>query len=211
MNDPLPIGRRCFLEPISEIADAARYLDAAVSAHIVGRSKLADELIRLADMSAIREWTESLWGGKHPHRHYRPVPQAPPGLPKEQRVKARMPTSAEKKILLRRDGYHCRLCGIPLIRAEIRKRIQQIYPSALPYGRTNVQQHAAFQAMCVQYDHLLAHARGGANDLENMLITCAPCNYCRAEYTFAEVGLLDPLRRKPVSSTWDGLERFRNA
>jgi len=111
MNDPLPIGRRCFLEPISEIADAARYLDAAVSAHIVGR----------------------------------------------------------------------------------------------------VQQHAAFQAMCVQYDHLLAHARGGANDLENMLITCAPCNYCRAEYTFAEVGLLDPLRRKPFSSTWDGLERFRNA
>ncbi len=49
-------------EPIREIFDAARYLDAAVSAHMAGKHQLADELIRLADMPAITEWTESLWG-----------------------------------------------------------------------------------------------------------------------------------------------------
>jgi len=62
--------------------------------------------------------------------------------------------------------------------------------------------------MWVQYDHLLAHARSGTNDLKNIVITCAPCNFCRAEYTLAEVGLLDPLAREPIRSTWDGLERF---
>jgi len=42
--------RQCLREPIHEIFDAARYLDAAVSAHLAGHFKLAEELIRLADM-----------------------------------------------------------------------------------------------------------------------------------------------------------------
>jgi hypothetical protein len=54
-------------EPITEIADAARYLDAAVSAHFQSRSNLAEELINLADIPAIREWTDSLWGKNSPH------------------------------------------------------------------------------------------------------------------------------------------------
>jgi len=118
MIDHPQTGRRCFRDPIPEIADAARYLDAAVSAHIADRTDLADQLIRLADMPLIREWTESLWGSKHPHRQYRLVPGAPPSLPREQRIKARMPTRAEKELLLQRDGYHCRFCGIPVIRAR---------------------------------------------------------------------------------------------
>src|ERR1700676_1705758 len=109
MRSPIP----CLREPIPEIADAARYLDEAVSAHLIGRSNLAEELIRLADMSAIREWTESLWGSNSPFVVYRTVSGAPPSLPREQRVK-RMPTSTEKRYLLQRDGYHCRFCGIPV-------------------------------------------------------------------------------------------------
>ena len=62
--------------------------------------------------------------------------------------------------------------------------------------------------MWLQYDHLLPHARGGGSDLDNLLITCAPCNYARWNYTLAEVGLLDPRTRERVRSTWDGLERF---
>lgn len=62
-----PSARFCFRDPIPEIFDAARYLDAAVSAHLTGRRDLAEELIRLADMPAIWEWTESLWGKKSPY------------------------------------------------------------------------------------------------------------------------------------------------
>ena len=67
------IDRLCLREPIPEIAEAARHLDAAVSAHLTGQADLAESLIRLADMPVIREWTESLWGTTSPHIQYRVV------------------------------------------------------------------------------------------------------------------------------------------
>nr|WP_290227543.1 hypothetical protein [Trichocoleus desertorum] len=102
------IERPCLREPIPEIADATRYLDAAVSAHLVGRFDLAEALICLADIPAIREWTESLWGANSPYTQYRVVAIAPPIFPKDQRVKVRMPTAVEKQLLHQRDGYHLR-------------------------------------------------------------------------------------------------------
>jgi len=203
-----PVGRIYLREPIPEIFDAARYLDAATSAHMQGKSHLVEELIRLADMPVIRDWTESLWGKKSPYILYRPVIGSPPDLSKESKVKERMPTLAEKNQLLLRDGHHCRFCGIPVIRMEIRERFKKLYPQLMIWGSRNIDQHAAFQAMWVQYDHILPHSRGGHNKLDNMLITCAPCNYGRMQFTLDEVGLADPRLRKPIKSSWDGLERL---
>ena len=159
-------------------------------------------------MPIIREWTESIWGANSEYVLYRDVQNAPSILLKEQRIKVRMPSLAEKKKLHERDGFHCRFCGIPVIRKVIRDTIKKIYPDALPWGTKNIEQHAGFQAMWLQYDHLLPHARGGNNDLENIAITCAPCNYGRMDSLIEEVGLLDPRDREPKQSTWDGLERF---
>jgi 5-methylcytosine-specific restriction endonuclease McrA len=202
------VDRFCLREPIPEIADAARYLDAAVSAHLAGHNELAGSLIRLADMPVIREWTESLWGTSSPHVQRRIVAGAPPSLPEDQRIAVRMPTPAEERYLHQRDGYHCRFCGIPVIRATIRKAMRLAYPDALPWGRTNQSQHAGFQALWATYDHVLPHSRGGDNDAENVVIACQPCNCARWHYTLEEVGLSDPRAREPVRSTWDGLERF---
>ena len=201
--------RICLRDPVPELFDAARLLDDAVTAHLAADRALADALIRRADMPIIRDWSESLWGKKSPYKNYRRVEGAPRSIPRAQRILMRMPTTAEKKALLVRDGFHCRFCGIPVIRGTIRRRIRAIYPDALPWGRTNPTQHAAFQAMWVQYDHLLAHARGGNNSLENMVVTCAPCNFGRTDYILDEVGLANPLLREPVRSSWDGLERFQ--
>ena len=200
--------RTCLRDPIPEIEEAAHHLDAAVSAHLAGQSQLAGELIRLADMPAIRGWTESLWGGNSPYVVLRAVSDAPISQPNDKRVKERMPTEAGMLKLHQRDGYHCRFCGIPVIRAETRKRIRKVYPDALPWGSRNIDQHAAFQAMWLQYDHLSPHAQGGTNDLENIVITCAPCNYGRMNHTLEEVGLIDPRTREPIKSKWNGLERF---
>ena len=201
---------RLFLrEPIPEIAEAARYLDEAVTAPLAGRFVVADELIRRTNMKVIRDWTESLWGTASPHVQFREIAGAPPSVPKAQRLKERMPTTAEKQTLLQRDGFHCRFCGIPVIRTEIRKRIREKYPEALPWGNTNPSQHAAFQAMWVNYDHVLPHARGGTSELNNVVITCAPCNYARWNYVLEEVDLIDPRTREPLRSNWDGLERFK--
>ena len=203
------IDRASFRTPIPEIYEAARFLDAAVSAHLLGRHDLADALIRLADMPVIRDYTESLWGSGSPHVQFRTIHDAPPSLARQDRVQTRMPTTAEKTLLHHRDGYHCRFCSMPVIRAETRSRIQRSYPDALPWERKNSEQHAAFQCMWLQYDHILPHARGGGNDLSNVVITCAPCNYARMNYTLAECGLADPLSRQPIQSPWDGLERFQ--
>jgi HNH endonuclease len=201
--------RACLCDPIPEIAEAAHYLGEAVSAHLNKKFDVADELIRRADMPEIREWSESLWGKNSPYVKFRAIANAPPSMHRAQRVALRMPTTAEKQALLQRDGYHCRFCGIPVIRETIRRRIKAVYSNALSWGRTNVTQHAAFQAMWVQYDHILPHARGGDNSLDNMVITCAPCNFGRMNYCLEEVGLIDPRTREPVRSSWDGLERFR--
>lgn len=201
--------RRCLREPIPEIADAARLLDAATTAHLMGEYALVGELIRAANMPAVREWTNSLWGANSPHVLYRGTPSAHPRVPSEDREAARMPSSEVVQRLHDRDGYHCRFCGIPIIRREIRLRFIAKYPELKIWGRTNNEQHAAFQAMWVQYDHVVPHARGGSHEIENLVVTCAPCNYGRMSYTLEEVNLADPREREPVKSNWDGLERFR--
>lgn len=203
--------RTCLRDPIPEIFDAARYLDAAVTAHLRGNHELAEQLIREAEIPEVREWTESLWGANSPYVRKREVLDSHLHLPKGERIPIRMPNAEERRLLHDRDGFHCRFCGIPVIRKEVRARIAKAYPDALPWGRRNPEQHAAFQAMWLQYDHLLPHARGGDNGLENIVITCAPCNYARVDFTLEELGLADPFARHPVRSNWDGLERWSDS
>jgi hypothetical protein len=201
-----PKLRTCLRDPIPQIIEAACLLDEAVTAHLEGRRDDADQLIRRANMRAIRDWVESIWGKNTGFLQKRnPFANAATPL----RVKERMPTAAQKAELLRRDGYHCRFCGTPVIRTEIRKRIHAAYPEALPWGRKNIDQHAAFQAMWVQYDHVVPHSGSGTNDLDNIVITCGPCNFGRMHYSLEDVGLIDPRGREPIRSSWDGLERFR--
>jgi hypothetical protein len=54
--------KRYFREPIQEIYDAAKYLDAAVSAHLSDHTELAKTLFKLANDPKIWDWTDSIWG-----------------------------------------------------------------------------------------------------------------------------------------------------
>jgi 5-methylcytosine-specific restriction endonuclease McrA len=200
--------RTCFRTPIPELDEAARVLGVAVDAHMEGDAATAARLIRQTDRPVIREWLESIWGANSPYVTYREVTGSAPVLSKDERVKARMPSTDEKRRLHRRDGFHCRFCGLPVIRSAVRAKIASVYPDELRWGRTNLTQHAAFQAMWAQYDHVVPHARGGSNDLDNLVVTCAACNFGRMNYLLAEVGLSDPRSREPIRSNWDGLERF---
>ncbi len=202
----LPRPRACLREPVDDIAQAAALLDEAVSAHLLGRSNEAAQLIRRADLPAVRDWVESILGSNSPYAV--PLSLREASLPLAQRVPVRMPSAQDRRQLHARDGYHCRFCGIPIIRPEVRQRIQRAYPEALRWGKRNQDRHAAFFALWAQYDHLLPHAKGGTNALANLVVTCAACNYGRGGYTLAEMGLCDPFERPPVQSRWDGLERF---
>jgi hypothetical protein len=200
------LDRICLREPIPEIGRAANYLREALSAHIHGDFQTAAELIHQSNDPAIRDWTESIWGRDGV---YGGLCRTIVSLPRSEKVGRRMPLSGDKRSLLKRDGHHCRFCGIPVIRTEVRKRMQERYSAVLPWGSRNVEQHAAFQAMWLQFDHLVPYARGGLTDVDNMVITCAPCNYGRTNYTLEEAGLADPRTRESIRSTWNGLENFR--
>lgn len=202
-------ARDCLRDPIPELLDAARFLDAAVSAYDRGEIGVAEALIRLADMPAITEWTESLWGAGGPWTRPLKVNNPAPFLTKDQRHELRMPSELQKRELLARDGHRCRFCGIPVIRRETRSLIQSVFPAAVRWGNKNVEQHAAFQALWLQYDHILPHARGGSSEPSNMIVTCAPCNNGRSNLTLEEAGLRDPMLREPQRSDWDGLARFQ--
>lgn len=97
---------------------------------------------------------------------------------------------------------------MPVIRTEVRRVLHAAYPQALPWGRTNRSQHAAFQALWLQYDHVIPHARGGSNAQENLVVACAACNFGRMNYTLAEVGFAPLATDFDKDREWDGLERM---
>lgn len=196
--------RRCFREPIPKLLDVARYLDAAVSAHLAENHAVACELFSLANDPEVRDWTESIWGKGSIYVQLRPLPPVAHAV----KVAARMPTKAQIAQLHERDGFHCRFCGLPVIRPEIRKRAANLYPSVVTWGSSNASQHSGFQALWAQYDHVVPHSCGGTNELDNLIVTCAPCNFGKMSYRLEELGLIDPRGFDPVRSTWDGLERF---
>ncbi len=204
------LRRNCLREPIADIFNAATVLRRAVDAHHEGDHRRAADLFRAADMAAIRAWTESVWGKADPEIHMiQSVDGGPAHLAKSNRHPGRMPSAEVRAASIRRYGFRCAFCGIPVIQPEVRQRVHRAYPEAVPWGSTNASQHAAFQAMWLQYDHILPHARGGDSSLANIAITCAPCNFGRNNYTLAEVCLADP-RDRPVPTTdWNGLEDFR--
>lgn len=201
--------RFCLLEPIDEIFQAANRLQEAVDAHCSHDFERADRLIRLADCPAVRDWTERLWGRQSPDIHtFTASPDSPPHLSICDRPMPRMPNLATQSLVIQRDGFHCRFCGIPVILAQVRRAMHRAYPEALPWGRTTAAQHSAFQCMWMQFDHLLPNSRGGRSDLENVVITCAPCNFGRMEWTIDECGLDDPSSRT-LFNHWAGFGRWR--
>lgn len=216
-KDPnLGVFRCCFRDPIQEIFRAAELLSEAVDAHLAGDRCNAGRLIEEANIQKVWDWTESIWGKyNHEIHRIRPVNGAPLKVCKGNRDKRAKPNKKLEQELIDRDGRHCQFCGIPLIHAEIRKAMRKDYSAELSWGNTNDTQHAAFQCMWMQFDHIIPHSRRGATDLDNLIITCSACNYGRNDATLEEVGLIDPRIRSETKptwdgyATWDGLERFR--
>src|SRR5690606_18779461 len=118
--------RTCLREPVPEIFEAAALLDAAIQAHLARDHALAAKLLVQANMPAIRDWTESLWGASSPHVKVT-IEASSTKIPRAERVPKRMPGLAMTRALHERDGYHCRFCGVPLVRREVRKRLCDLY------------------------------------------------------------------------------------
>lgn len=208
--------RKCLRPPIPEIFEAAMLLDQAVAHHIADNRNEAARLIRQTDRDNIRNFTESLWGSKdaNPDQptyiRWRPVPDLPEPS-NEDLDRKRKPNSSDEKAIAARWGRYCVYCGVPLIRSAVPKKLQASYPDLRIWGSRNKKQHAAFQLMWMQFDHVVPHYRGGPTAIENVVVTCAPCNYGKGSWMLEELGLMDPrLRPCAPKVSWDGLERVLN-
>lgn len=205
-----PDLRTCLRPPIDDVAIAADYLNDAVTAHLEGRIGEVEDLLVQANIAAIKEWADSLIGKFDKYNTPRFRLSTPP-MVAATREKVRMPSSELKRMLHIRYGYHCCFCGAPIIRRQVRERLVSLYPKVVPWGTRDSDKHAAVFVMEAQYDHVVPHSRGGGNDLENIVLTCLPCNYGRGGFTLEEMGLFDPRTHKRVEcifSGWDGLERL---
>lgn len=214
--------RRCLREPIPEIFEAAELLSSAVDAHLKNDRTHAGRLIAEANMPSLWEWYHSIMGqeSREVHRQ-REVAGTPPKLSSADRDPKSEPTREEKWALIARDGYRCRFCGIPVVRREIRDAMRYRYPDALPWPTVgkgcDQRKHTAFLCMTLTHDHVLPHSRGGLTNLDNLVITCWPCNFGKAgikAWTLEQVGLMNPLENPPEHAAlkieWDGLQRFVN-
>lgn len=203
--------RPCLRQPIPELFVAAAELDLAVGAHLAGDRHLAAEKLKSTNTQAVRDYIESMWGKRslwpeqvHFLRH-RTVDNLPKPTPEARGQKVSVAT---KRAVVQRDGFRCRYCSLYVIPDTVRKGLAQDYPNEVPWGATNASQHAAFQALWLQYDHIVPLSGGGANDPSNVVVTCAACNFLKWDYHLGELGLTDPRTRFPVTSCWDGLTRL---
>lgn len=213
----MPNLRHSLCTPVPAVFRAAEALLEALELHSLGDTAGAEACLIRADDRAVWAYTEQAWGKGSAARYgFIKVADPPPYLALSDRPKPRMPSVETRKAMIARDGHHCRFCGIPVIDPDIRRLLVRTYPKAVSWGSTNVAQHAAFQCMWLQFDHILPNSRGGDSTVENMVITCAPCNFGRMEATLEEARLCNPLcTPAPVlwdrHAEWNGLERFRTA
>lgn len=201
--------RRCIKEPIPEIFDVWNLMCNAVDAHLSGETARADFLFRQANSQAVWEWLNSSWTGVAKNVViWKPAGDSHP-VDQELRDPDRKISKAVRSIVLARDGYKCRYCGLPVIDARIRKQAHLLYPDAVPWdSRDNKNQHAGFQCLWLQYDHVEPHSHGGRSDPDNVVIACASCNYGKDRFTLRQLRLIDPRDTPPASSKYNGLENF---
>lgn len=203
--------RRCARTPIPELFECAWKLDQAVSAHLQKDRRAFAQLINETDMPVVRSYIESLWGSSAdwPDQvHYRRLRPVADLLRRSPRRKERMPTQATKIAALQRDGFQCRYCGVPVVPSSVRNAMVLEYPELRIWGNSNATQHAAFQALWLQYDHIIPASFGGSNEIDNIVTACAGCNYIKMHFHIEEIGILNPLDFEVFKTNWDGLVRF---
>ena len=200
--------RYCLREAVPELEVAAGLLSDAVDAHLRGERELAEDLFHRANDPVTRAWLESVWGKASVWNTPVRVVDHAPIVTEALRARPRQPTAATQLAVHARDGWHCRHCHVPVVRKAIRAAMHREYPEAVPWGGTNPSQHAAFQALWAQYDHVVPWSRGGSSDVANVYLTCAACNYGRVEYLLEHFNLEHPATRPRREGPWDGLERL---
>lgn len=207
-NSQNPQTRFSIRDPIPEIFEAYYLLSAAADAHLHGQFSAAESLFARANMPEVYDWAWADWQKPSLNIRIHKPENDTSKVPKAERDKDLR--VAQKRAIVARDGHCCRYCSIPVIDADIRKLVHKWYPKAVPWTSSAPEkQHAAFSCMWLQYDHVVPLSHGGQSNEENVVVSCALCNFGKQEFTLRQLEVADPRLRQPVPKPWDGLERLR--
>lgn len=202
--------RRCLREPVPELHLCLTHLDNAALAYLAGDNSRVEAELRAADSEAAHDWIDSMWGKstKWPQQvHYKRLRKVADLHRRTGEKDGKIPKTVRVEAI-RRDGFVCRYCSLPVVPQEVREYLRKEFPEAARWGNKNNEQHRGFQALWLQFDHVLPASMGGFATIDNIVVSCAGCNYCKEGYHLQELGLLDPRHRAPVASGWDGLTRI---
>lgn len=203
---------RSIKAPIPEIDVMCRNLGLAVDAHLASRPEEADAYFRAADCPEVWGWVNPAWSRAELNVRVRKTEGDTRPVALALRDPLRHPDPVVRTEVLARDGHRCRYCGIPVVSADIRKLAHRLYPDAVRWGGNDpATQHAGFQCLWLQYDHVVPHSHGGRSSADNVVICCALCNFGKDRFTLMQLDVEDPRLHPPLSMGWDGLERFRGA
>jgi len=129
----------------------------------------------------------------------------PPAVSTEERDPIRSPHKIQEQVF-QRDGYRCRYCGNKLISQKfIRRFIQKLNDPIFRRGRTNLATHGIIHLTWPVADHVVPWNQGGRTDLDNLVSSCASCNYGKDGNTIQQIGIHNPFDREPIIDTWNGL------
>ncbi len=177
----------------------------AVEAFIAGNKNLCLEIIGQIRTAEITEWY--IEHGQMSGRHRKLQLNIPPPetIDIDLRDPVRSPAKLQKQVF-ERDSYHCRYCGGKLISQEFLKTfIKRLNSPLFSRGETNLNTHGIIHLTWPVADHVIPWNKGGQTSLDNLVSSCAPCNYGKDGYTIEQLGMIDPFERPAKISDWDGL------
>ena len=103
-----------------------------------------------------------------------------------------------------RDNFTCRYCGRKTVFSGLLRIISHLFPKEFPYHPNwkMDKTHPAYWKLSASCDHVVPRARGGSDDVENLVTCCYMCNTIKANWTLEELRwtLLEPSKEE-----WDGL------
>ncbi len=130
----------------------------------------------------------------------------PATVPMEKRYPVRSPSKLQNAVF-DRDRYHCRYCSNRLVSQDlIEKLIRRLDNPVFVRGKTNATSHAIIHLCWPVADHIVPWNYGGETTLDNLVSSCASCNYGKAGYTIEQLGISDPFATPVINDGWNGLE-----